>query len=195
MVNINLYKKKRQKFKITTVLFLIFIFLLPVIAFRVTLWTWKNTEISTFRQRFPIASSVVPDGSLGNLSKTAVEIRQKETSLKDEIIKLQVQSKSIENDIVYSYLIGNYLESFSKSYYNIKDKDKVFLKRLNLLRNNKFEVEYYDIPYNGNIYNFFNEFNRNLSSLPLNYNSRRADINFLFLNALEAKTEINIKGY
>jgi len=152
-------------------------------------------EISTFRQRFPIASSFVSDSDMGNLSEVSKIIRNNEIKLSNNMIKLQAQTKTVESDIIYSYTISNYLAAFSNAHVKNSQQDKVFLKRLNLERNQAFEIEFYDIPYEGNNYAFFRELNRSFSTLPFNYSSRRAEINFLFLNALEAKTEIDIKGY
>ena len=59
MVNINLYKTKKQKFSIVSVLVLVGLLLLPVVIGRLTIMQISNSERSKVHMNHPIAGQLL----------------------------------------------------------------------------------------------------------------------------------------
>ena len=146
MVKVNLYRKKSQKLKLSTVLFLTLIFLLPVGAFRIS---FEEIIKENFEDLKTIYSVILKSNKLSlpnNLEQSIelVESRNKLLILNAKRLSSIVQS--IERDLSIKIHSKSVLKTFDEFWESYTQKDKLYLKDIafNTLKNT-YSFAFYEL--------------------------------------------------
>ena len=137
MVNINLYKNKKQKFKITTILFLIAILLLPVLGYRVTLMTLKNNEMQKIRATNPQSGIVLRATPISDYEGSIRLLNAKDEETKTQISILQSERRNLERSLVYAMITRKFFQAIDESYQKFSREERVFIDSILIERKSK----------------------------------------------------------
>lgn len=142
MVGVNLYKRKKVKLKITTFLLLCAILILPVAAFRITLNTMREMEISSIRAESPHASRFLT-GAIQDLGSAAQQLNQESTLMNQRIRNLQAGSRELENNVLYQVKVQNALEQFLESIHAFPHS-RIYINAISIARGRDLKLDFFE---------------------------------------------------
>ena len=145
MVNINLYRHKRPKFKITTILILTVILLVPVFAFRISVGNIKAKEAETIRGQSTYSSQLI---DAEDLEASIDTLERENNNVLTKTGRLRKEKERIEKELVYANVSNTFIESLGEQYRRFRNVEKIFLDRMAINRGSDFTVRYYDIVEN-----------------------------------------------
>lgn len=169
MVKVNLYRRKKQKLKFSTVLFLTLILLLPIVAFRISFESIIRTNLEDLKV---VYGAVLKENrlSLGSDLGQAIEmVENRNNLLALNIRKLSSNIQIVEKDFSMKLESKNVLKSFDEFWQTYSQRNKLYLKNIsfNTLKNS-YSFAYYELS-NRNDFNsqqILSEFFENLGLYP-----------------------------
>jgi len=197
LLNINLYKNKKQKLKITTILFLIVILLLPVLGYRVTLMTLKNNEMQKIRATNPQSGIVLRATPISDYEGSIRLLNAKDEETKTQISILQSERRNLERSLVYAMITRKFFQAIDESYQKFSREERVFIDSILIERKSKIEIDFYDIPLKAGSaqFLFYNDVLRNIDQIIGNTRNQSQQMGFMELSALKTKITVDTSKY
>jgi len=197
LLNINLYKNKKQKLKITTILFLIVILLLPVMGYRVTLMTLKSNEMQKIRASNPQSGSVLFATPVSDYEGSILLLNAKDEETKTLISILQTERRNLERSLVYAMITRKFFRAVDDSYHKFSREERVFIDSIQIERKSKIEIDFYDIPLKAGSaqFLFYNDVLRNIDQIIGNTRNQSQQMGFMELTALKTKITVDTSKY
>lgn len=193
MVNINLYKKKKPKLKLTTVLVLIAALLLPVIALRLTIETIKQTNLAEIKGKYQYARTYVGDDDLEVMTS---RIKSENTRVISKTNTIKAETERIKKDLVYAGLSSDFINELGIQYDRYKTNEKIFIEAMNITRGKDFFLKYYDV--NGKVfgnYKFSEELKKAYKRNGLSLTANQVTIDFMLVNILQEEITAKTAKY
>ncbi|HPE67807.1 MAG TPA: hypothetical protein P5560_00455 [Thermotogota bacterium] len=201
MVDVNLYSKKKPRLKLLTVLILTGILVLPVAAFRITLWSLQMVEFNRLQSQYPIAAREMQSFRSSEFAAARQRLDQQERNLSAMVTRVRAETAKVEKDLVYAGTVQRVFSSFSDSFSQTGNGEKVFLNRMAVSRGSTMDMSYYDIPFAEEStqtlslsFDFHQSFMESLLKTFPAPDADAQEINFLFLNALYNQLSLDLKG-
>ncbi len=193
MVNINLYRTKKAKLKLTTILVLTIILLLPVVAIRFTIETIKTLNISEIRSRYQYSSTYI---GTGDIKSSIDELDTQDTLIRSRTVKVANETKRVESDIVYANLTSDFIGELGYQYERFTGTEKVFIDEMNIKRGTDFTVNYYDVSKNLlGIHNFSRELKNAYRESGISISEKNVKIDFMLVDILQEELTAKTSSY
>jgi len=142
LVSINLYRQKKSKLKLTTVLFLIAVLLLPVIALRITIETIKQNNLAEIRSRYQHSRKFIGDEDIKSIIKV---IGNENIKTLNRTNSIKAETERIKGDLVYAGLSSDFINELGFQYSVYADTEKIFIDTITIERGKDFFLKYYDV--------------------------------------------------
>lgn len=183
MVNINLYRNKKEKFKLTTIIVFIAILLLPVIALRFTIETIKTLNVSEIMSRYQYSGRYI---DTGNIAASINELDQQDAAIRSRTINIANETRRIEADIIYANLTSDFIREVGYQYNRFADTEKIFIDQMSIKRGSDFRINYYDVSQNLlGVHNFSRELKSAYNRYGLSIGEENVVIDFMFVDILQ----------
>ncbi len=143
MVGVNLYKRKKGKLKITTFLLLCIILVLPVAAFRITLYSIREMEVNSIRAESPNASRYMSATQISDLRSASQQLDQQSSIMNQQIRTLQTASRDLERDALYQARIQGALEGFL-DVVRSHTESRVYINALSIARGKELRIDFFE---------------------------------------------------
>ena len=142
MVNINLYKKKKSKLKLTTMLVLIGVLLLPVLALRLTIESIKQSNLAEIRGKYQYARSFIGDDDIEAMIN---QIQNENNRVVIKTNSIRTETDRIKKDLVYAGLSSDFISELGAQYDRFKSTEKIFIEIMSIKRGEDFFLKYYNV--------------------------------------------------
>ncbi|HPF16982.1 MAG TPA: hypothetical protein P5107_10635 [Thermotogota bacterium] len=193
MVNINLYKKKKSKLKLTTVLFLIAILLLPVLALRVTIETIKQSKLSDIRAEYQYARSYI---GTEDIEPMINRIKAENVKTVNKTAMIRVETDRIKKDLIYAGRSTAFVGEMGIQYDRYKANEKIFIESMTVKRGQDFFVKYYNVTENHQIdYGFSEGLKKAYQSSGMLITDKKVTIDFMLVNILQEELTAKTAKY
>lgn len=193
MVNINLYKKKKPKLKLTTILVLIGVFLLPVLALRLTIENLKQTNLAEIRGKYQYARSFIGEDDITGMTN---RIKSENITIVNKSNSIKTEMDSIKRDLIYAGLSTDFISELGVQYDRVKSSEKVFIESMKIIRGEDFFVKYYNVN-GGQMAN--HKFSEGLKTAykanGLTLTDKRMTIDFMLVNILQEELTAKTANY
>lgn len=193
MVNINLYKKKKSKLKLTTILVLIGVFLLPVLALRLTLETIKQNNLAEIKGKYQYARSYIDEG---DIKKMINRLQSENSMIVNKTNRLRSETERIKKDIVYAGVSTDFIDELGIHYNQTKATEKVFIESIKINRGQDFSLNYFNVnSKNMKDHQFSKGLKQAYQANGLRIDEKRMMIDFMLVNILQEELTIKTAGY
>jgi len=193
LVNINLYKKKKPKLKLTTVLVLIAALLLPVIALRLTIETIKQTNLAEIKGKYQYARTYIGDDDLEVMNN---RIKNENTRLVSKTNTIKAETGRVKKDLIYAGLSSDFINELGVQFDHYKANEKIFIEAMNITRGKDFFLKYYDVNRKefGN-HKFSEELKKAYKTIGLTLTTNQVNIDFMLVNILQEEITAKTAKY
>jgi len=188
-----LYKQKKSKLKITTILVLIGVFLLPVLALRLTLETMKQNNLAEIKCKYQYARSYIGEGDISSMIN---RINSENNMIVTKTNHLRSETERIKKDIVYAGVSTDFIEELGIHYNQTKTTEKVFIESIKINRGQDFFLKYFNVnSKNMENHQFSQGLKQAYQSNGSKIDERRMIIDFMLVNILQEELTVKTATY
>jgi len=193
LVNINLYKQKKPKLKLLTVLFLIAVLLLPVLALRVTIETIKQSKLADIRGKYQYARSYIGEDDIEVMIN---RIKAENVKVVNKTAMIRTETERIKKDLIYAGLSSDFIGELGFQYDRYKVSEKIFIEAMTIKRGQDFFLKYYNV--NGDHmteYGFSESLKSAYKSNGISLTDKSVTIDFMLMNILQEELTAKTAKY